>query len=134
MRNLNAARLAADVCGVPTLLISRTDAESATLLASDIDECDQEFIKHSNGRTSEGFFYLKTGQGLKYSIRRSLAAAPYADLLWWETSKPCLKQAKQFAETIRKEFPDKIMVYNWSPSFHWRANLSTEAINQFQVT
>lgn len=134
MRNLNASRLAADVCGVPTVIVSRTDAESATLLTSDVDERDREFIDIQAGRTPEGFFRLKKGTGLKHCIKRSLNAAPFADLLWWETSTPNLQHAKEFAETVQKEFPGKMMAYNCSPSFNWRANLSPEIISKFQVT
>ncbi len=133
LRNLNAARLAADVYGVPTVIVSRTDAESATLLTSDVDERDREFIDISAGRTSEGFFRLKKGTGLKHCIKRGLTMAPFADLLWWETSTPNLEDAKKFAETIQKAFPGKMMAYNCSPSFNWRANLSPEAIAKFQV-
>jgi isocitrate lyase len=133
LRNLNAARLAADVCGVPTVIVSRTDAESATLLTSNIDERDQEFIDTSAGRTTEGFFRLKEGTGLQHCIKRGLSAAPFTDLLWWETSTPNLEHAKVFAEAIQKEFPGKMMAYNCSPSFNWRANLSPEAIAKFQV-
>jgi isocitrate lyase len=133
LRNLHAARLAADICGVPTIIVSRTDAESARLLISDIDERDREFIDMAAGRTSEGFFRLKKGSGLKHCIKRSLNAAPFADLLWWETSTPNLEQAKQFAEAIQKEFPGKMLAYNCSPSFNWKANLSPEAIAKFQA-
>ena len=133
MRNLNAARLAADVCGVPTVLISRTDAESAKFLISDVDERDSEFIDMTAGRTPEGFFFLKKGMGLKHCIRRSLNTAPFADLLWCETSTPNLEHARIFAEAIHKEFPGKIMAYNCSPSFNWRANLSPQEIAKFQV-
>lgn len=131
-RNLNAARLAADVCGVSTILISRTDAESAKLVTSDVDERDREFIDFQRGRTAEGFYRLKPGTGLAHCIRRGLSAAPYADLLWWETSTPDLQMAKQFAEAIKKEYPDKMMAYNCSPSFNWEANLTKEQIDQFQ--
>ncbi len=133
LRNLNAARLAADVCGVPTVIVSRTDAESATLLTSNIDERDQEFIDASAGRTTEGFFRLKEGTGLQHCIRRGLSAASFTDLLWWETSTPNLEHGKVFAEAIQKEFPGKMMAYNCSPSFNWRSNLSPEAIAKFQV-
>jgi len=131
-RNLNAARLAADTCGVPTVLISRTDAESAKLITSDVDERDHEFIDFQRGRTAEGFYRLKSGSGLAHCIRRGLSAAPYADLLWWETSTPDLKMAKEFSEAIMKEYPDKMMAYNCSPSFNWEANLTKEQIAQFQ--
>lgn len=133
LRNLNAARLAADVYGVPTVIVSRTDAESATLLTSDVDERDREFIDTQAGRTTEGFFHLKKGTGLKHCIKRGLSAAPYADLLWWETSTPNLAHAKEFAEAVQKEYPGKMMAYNCSPSFNWRANLSPETIAKFQV-
>ncbi|CAF4454161.1 unnamed protein product, partial [Rotaria socialis] len=133
LRNLNAARLAADICGVPTVIVSRTDAESATLLTSDFDERDQEFIDIPAGRTPEGFFRLKKGSGLKHCIKRSIGAAPFTDLLWWETSTPNLEHAKEFAEAVQKEFPGKMMAYNCSPSFNWRANLSPEAIAKFQA-
>ena len=133
LRNLNAARLAADVYGVPTLIVSRTDAESATLLTSDVDERDREFIDTSVGRTPEGFFRLKKGTGLKHCIKRGLSAAPFSDLIWWETSTPNLEHAKEFAEALQKEFPGKLMAYNCSPSFNWRANLSPETIAKFQV-
>ncbi|CAF1220397.1 unnamed protein product [Rotaria magnacalcarata] len=133
LRNLNAARLAADICGVPTVIVSRTDAESATLLTSDFDERDREFIDIPAGRTPEGFFRLKKGSGLKHCIKRSIGAAPFTDLLWWETSTPNLEHAKEFAEAVQKEFPGKMMAYNCSPSFNWRANLSSEAIAKFQV-
>ncbi|CAF0984194.1 unnamed protein product [Rotaria sordida] len=132
LRNLNAGRLAADVCGVPTVIVSRTDAESAMLLTSDVDEGDREFIDTAAGRTPEGFFRLKKGTGVKHCIKRSLATAPFSDLLWWETSTPNLENAKIFAEAIQKEFPGKMMAYNCSPSFNWRANLSPEAIAKFQ--
>jgi len=131
-RNLNAARLAADTCGVPTLLVSRTDAESAKLITSDIDERDHEFIDFERGRTAEGFYRLKSATGLAHCIRRGLSAAPYADLLWWETSTPDLAMAKEFSEAIMKEYPDKMMAYNCSPSFNWEANLTKDQIAQFQ--
>ncbi|CAF3300089.1 unnamed protein product [Rotaria socialis] len=133
LRNLNAARLAADVCGVPTVIVSRTDAESATLLTSDIDERDREFIDIQAGRTPEGFFRLKKGTGLKHCIKRGISSAPFTDLLWWETSTPNLQDAKEYAEAIQKEFPGKMMAYNCSPSFNWRANLSPETISKFQT-
>jgi isocitrate lyase len=131
-RNLNAARLAADTCGVPTVLISRTDAESAKLITSDIDERDHEFIDVERGRTAEGFYRLKAGTGLAHCIRRGLSAAPYSDLLWWETSTPDLQMAKEFSEAILSEYPDKMMAYNCSPSFNWEANLTKDQIAQFQ--
>lgn len=131
-RNLNAARLAADIYGTPTVLISRTDAESAKLITSDIDERDHEFIDFDSGRTAEGFYRLKPKTGLAHCIRRGLSAAPYTDLLWWETSTPDLKLAKEYAEAIRKEYPDKMMAYNCSPSFNWEANLTKDQIASFQ--
>ena len=130
IRNLNAARLAADVCGVPTLLVCRTDAESAKLITSDIDERDHEFL--TGERTPEGFFRLREGTGLQHCIRRGLSFAPYADLLWWETSTPNLEHAKVFAEAIQKEYPGKMMAYNCSPSFNWERNLGSETIAKFQ--
>ncbi|MEE2525782.1 isocitrate lyase [Hyphobacterium sp. HN65] len=131
-RNLNAARLAADVLGVPTLTVARTDAESATLINSDIDERDHEFIDYDAGRTAEGFHRLKKGMGVDHCIKRGLAYAKYADLLWWETSKPNLDEAKRFAEAIQKEFPGKMMAYNCSPSFNWEANLDKATIETYQ--
>jgi len=130
VRNLNAARLAADVMGVPTLIVARTDAESARLITSDIDERDLPFI--TGERTAEGFFRLKPGTGLLNCIARGLAYAPYADLLWWETSKPNLEEARQFAEAIHKHYPGKLLAYNCSPSFNWKANLGDGAIAHFQ--
>ena len=132
VRNLNAARLAADVMGVPTILVARTDAESATLINSDIDERDHEFIDYDAGRTSEGFYRLKSGMGVDHCIKRGLAYAKIADLLWWETSKPNLDEAKRFAEAIQKEFPGKMMAYNCSPSFNWEANLDKATIETYQ--
>lgn len=131
-RNLNAARLAADVAGAPTVVVARTDAESATLINSDIDERDHEFIDFDAGRTSEGFYQLKRGMGVEHCIKRGLAYAKYADLLWWETSTPNLEAAKRFAETVQKEFPGKMMAYNCSPSFNWEKNLSKDDIARFQ--
>ncbi|WP_347263435.1 isocitrate lyase [Nitrobacter sp.] len=129
-RNLIAARLAADVCGVPTLVLARTDAESAKLITSDIDERDHEFI--TGERTAEGFYRLKPGTGLDHCIKRGLSFARYADLLWWETSKPDLEGARKFAEAVKKVHPDKMLAYNCSPSFNWEANLDKAAIAQFQ--
>jgi isocitrate lyase len=130
IRSLNAARLAADVMGVPMLIIARTDAESATLITSDIDERDRPFI--TGERTPEGFYRLQPGTGLAHCIARGLAYAPYADLLWWETSKPNLAEARLFADAIHQEFPGKLLAYNCSPSFNWKANLDDTAIAQFQ--
>ena len=130
IRNLNAARLAADVCGVPSVLVCRTDAESAKLITSDVDERDHEFL--TGERTPEGFFRLKDGTGLQHCIKRGLSFAPYSDLLWWETSTPNLAHAKEFAEAIQKEYPGKMMAYNCSPSFNWEANLDKDTIKKFQ--
>src|SRR6202008_184336 len=129
-RNLTAARLAADVCGVPAIVMARTDAESATLITSDIDERDREFI--TGERTAEGFYRLKEGTGLAHCIKRGLAFARYADLLWWETSHPNLDEARQFAEAVHRYFPGKALAYNCSPSFNWRANLDERTIARFQ--
>ena len=131
IRNLNAARFAADICGTPTLIVARTDAESAKLITSDIDERDRPFIEVGS-RTPEGFYRLKSGTGLQHCIARGLAYAPYADLLWWETSRPNLAEAKAFAEAIQKEFPGKMMAYNCSPSFNWKANLDDKTIAKYQ--
>ncbi|WP_456315844.1 isocitrate lyase [Pseudoroseomonas ludipueritiae] len=130
IRTLNAARLAADVEGVSTLLLCRTDAESAQLLTSDVDERDHPFI--SGERTPEGFFRIKPGVGKPYAIARGLAYAPYADLLWWETSDPDLDDARAFAEAIHKEFPGKMLAYNCSPSFNWKRKMGEEAAAKFQ--
>lgn len=130
-RNLIAARLAADVCGTPTLTVARTDAESAQLITSDIDERDHPFIDREN-RTPEGFYRLKAGTGLDHCIARGLAYARYADLLWWETSHPDLEDAKRFAEAIQKAHPGKLMAYNCSPSFNWKARLDDATIAKFQ--
>jgi len=128
VQKLVSARLAADIANVPTIIIARTDAMGAGLLTSDIDEADQRFI---NGeRTSEGFY--RTDAGLDQAIARGLAYAPYADLLWCETSRPDLGEAKQFAEAIRAEYPDKLLAYNCSPSFNWKKNLSDAEIAKFQ--
>jgi isocitrate lyase len=129
IRTLVAARLAADVLDVPTLLVARTDADSAKLLTSDIDERDRPFIAKSD-RTAEGFFHIKSG--VETAIARGLAYAPYADLVWCETSTPDLAQARQFAEGIRKEFPNKMLAYNCSPSFNWKKNLDDATIAKFQ--
>jgi isocitrate lyase len=126
---LVSARLAADVLGVPTLLIARTDADSGQLLTSDIDPRDRRFIT-SEERTSEGFY--RVSAGLDMAIARSLAYAPYADLLWFETSTPNLDEAQAFADAIHAEHPDKKMAYNCSPSFNWKAHLSDDEIATFQ--
>jgi isocitrate lyase len=130
IRNLNAARLAADVCGVPTVLVARTDAESAKLITSDVDERDHEWL--TGERTPEGFFRLRDGTGVDHCIKRGLNFAPHADLLWWETSYPNLDDAKRFAEAIQKAFPGKMMAYNCSPSFNWEAKLDKDTIARFQ--
>jgi len=127
---LIAARLAADTAGVPTLLLARTDAESATLLTTDVDPRDQVFIDHTKARTSEGFHHLKAG--LPHAIARGLAYAPYADLLWCETGHPDLDEAKIFAEAIHREFPEKMLAYNCSPSFNWKKKLDDSTIAKFQ--
>ena len=130
IRNLDAARLAADVCGVPTILVARTDAESAKLITSDVDERDRPFI--TGERTPEGFFRLKDGTGLDHCIARGLAFAPHADLLWFETSHPNLEEARAFAEGIHARFPGKLLAYNCSPSFNWKAKLDEQTIASFQ--
>ena len=130
-RNLVAARLAADVMGTPTITVARTDAESAQLITSDIDERDQPFIDREN-RTPEGFFRLKEGTGLDHCIARGLSYANIADLLWWETSHPDLDDAKKFAEAVQKKHPGKLMAYNCSPSFNWEAKLDKDTIAKFQ--
>ncbi|MBT5194795.1 MAG: isocitrate lyase, partial [Rhodospirillaceae bacterium] len=130
--NLKSARLAADVMGVPTIILARTDADSAKLLTSDVDPRDRDFI--SGERTAEGFYKHKDGEGegMRRSVARGLAYAPYADLLWMETSTPNLEQAKTFAEAIRKEYPDQLLSYNCSPSFNWGAALDKDDIAKFQ--
>jgi isocitrate lyase len=125
---LVSARLAADVMGVPTVLLARTDAEAADLVTSDVDENDKPFI--TGERTVEGFF--KTRNGLEQSISRGLAYAPYADLIWCETGKPDLEFARKFAEAIQKQFPGKMLAYNCSPSFNWKRNLDEATIAKFQ--
>src|ERR671938_881993 len=128
VRTLNAARLAADVCGVPTVLVARTDALSAALLTSDVDEYDREFV--TGERTAEGFFRVR--DGLDAAIARGLAYAPYADLIWFETSTPDLGEAREFAAAIHERFPGKLLAYNCSPSFNWRKNLDDDQIAGFQ--
>lgn len=128
VRNLIAARLAADVMGVPTVLIARTDANAADLITSDIDQYDAPFL--TGERTSEGFF--KTKAGLDQAIARGLAYAPYADLVWCETSEPNLDEARRFAEAIHEQFPGKLLAYNCSPSFNWKAKLDDQTIVDFQ--
>jgi isocitrate lyase len=129
IHKLVAARLAADVMGVPTLIIARTDADSAMLLTSRIDPRDTEFVIPEE-RTSEGFFRVRSG--LKAAIARGLSYAPYADLLWCETSNPDLKEAREFAEGIHAKFPGKMLAYNCSPSFNWRKHLNDDTIARFQ--
>ena len=132
IRTLNAARLAADVCDVPTVLIARTDAHSATLITSDFDERDMPWL--SGERTAEGFFRLKQGgdHSVAHAIVRSLSYAPYADVLWWETSEPDLGEAREFATEIHRHYPGKLLAYNCSPSFNWRAKLDDRTIAHFQ--
>ena len=130
IRTLVAARLAADVLDVPTVLVARTDADSAKLLTSDIDERDMPFIIKGE-RTSEGFYKVK--DGVEAAIARGLSYAPYADVVWCETSTPSLAQAKQFAEGIHAKFPGKLLAYNCSPSFNWKKNLDDATIAKFQV-
>jgi len=129
IKTLIAARLASDVLDVPTVLVARTDADSAKLLTSDIDERDHPFIL-SKERTAEGFFRIK--DGIEPAIARALAYAPYADMIWCETSTPDLEQAKKFSEAVKKEFPDKMLAYNCSPSFNWRKHLDEKTIRKFQ--
>jgi isocitrate lyase len=128
VQKLIAARLAADVMGVPTILIARTDANSARLLLSDVDPRDEEFIE--GGRTAEGFFGYRGG--LEAAIARGLAYAPYADLIWCETSEPDIDEARRFAEAIHRQYPGKLLAYNCSPSFHWRRKLDDSALARFQ--
>ena len=130
IRTLVAARLAADVMDVPTLLVARTDADSAKLLTSDNDERDHAFIDRSKGRTPEGFYTLKGG--IDCAIARAIAYAPYADICWCETSTPDLHEAKEFAEGVHKKFPGKLLAYNCSPSFNWRKHLDEATIAKFQ--
>jgi isocitrate lyase len=130
IRTLTAARLAADVQGVPTILVARTDADSAKLLTSDVDERDRPFIE-SEQRTAEGFFRLKGG--LDCAIARAIAYAPYADVLWCETSTPDLAQARRFAEKVHAKYPGKLLAYNCSPSFNWKKKLDPSTIAKFQI-
>jgi len=127
---LVAARLAADVSNVPTVLVARTDAEGANLLTSDVDERDRAFVDPSRGRTAEGFYYVKAG--LDQAIARGIAYAPYADLVWCETAKPDLEEARRFAEGIHDRFPGKLLAYNCSPSFNWKRKLDDATIAKFQ--
>ncbi|HWG00836.1 MAG TPA: isocitrate lyase [Trebonia sp.] len=128
VKTLTAARLAADVLDVPTLVIARTDAHAATLLMSDVDERDRQFI--TGDRTAEGFYRVQAG--MAPCVARGLAYAPYSDLLWMETSKPDLAEAREFAEAIKAEYPDQMLAYNCSPSFNWRAHLDEDTIAKFQ--
>src|SRR5918912_3764161 len=128
IRNLISARLAADVMGVPTIIVARTDADAANLITSDVDPVDQPFL--TGERTVEGFY--RTNPGIDQAIARGLAYAPFADVVWCETSKPDLEQARTFAEAIHEKFPGKLLAYNCSPSFNWKLNLSDEDIRTFQ--
>ena len=128
IQKLQAARLAADVMGVPTLVFARTDANAADLMTSDFDEYDAPFV--TGERTSEGFF--RTKAGLDQAIARGLAYAPYADALWCETATPDLDEARRFAEAIHAKYPGKLLAYNCSPSFNWKKNLDDETIAKFQ--
>jgi isocitrate lyase len=128
IRTLTAARLAADVCDVPTLILARTDSLSATLLTSDVDERDRQFV--TGERTPEGYFVVESG--LDSAIARGLAYAPYADLIWFETSTPDLGEAREFADAIHDSFPGKLLAYNCSPSFNWKRHLDDDAIAGFQ--
>ncbi len=128
VRTLSAARLAADVAGVSTLILARTDSLAATLLTSDVDERDQQFVKGT--RTAEGFF--EVDNGMDSAVARGLAYAPYADLIWCETSTPDLGEARLFAEAIHAEFPGKLLAYNCSPSFNWKRHLDDDTIAKFQ--
>ncbi len=128
VRTLNAARLAADVCGVRSLIVARTDAQSANLITSDVDERDQRFV--TGDRTAEGFFRVRGG--IESCLARGLAYAPYSDLLWMETGTPDLDVAREFAEGIKAVYPDQMLAYNCSPSFNWRAHLDEGTIEKFQ--
>jgi isocitrate/methylisocitrate lyase len=128
IRTLTAARLAADVAGVPTVLVARTDALSATLLTSDVDPIDQEFL--TGERTPEGFYRVRPG--LEPVLARALACAPYADVIWFETSTPDMGEAREFAQAVRERYPGKLLAYNCSPSFNWRSHLKKRQIASFQ--
>ncbi len=130
VRTLNAARLAADIEGVPTVLLARTDAESAQLLTADVDPRDRPFL--TGARTPEGFFRIKPGMGRDYAIARGLVYAEYADLIWWETSNPDFDDARRFADAIHHHFPGKLLAYNCSPSFNWKKKLSAHELAEFQ--
>jgi isocitrate lyase len=129
IKTLSAARLASDVCGVPTMLIARTDSLAATLMTSDIDPQDSKFL--TGDRTAEGFYRVKPG--IESAIARGLSYAPYADLLWFETSVPDIGEAKEFADAIKEKYPDKMLAYNCSPSFNWEKKLDQNAIAKFQT-
>jgi isocitrate lyase len=128
IRTLNAARLAADMCDVPSIVVARTDANAATLITSDVDERDRQFV--TGERTAEGFYRVRNG--IEPCIARGLAYAPHSDLLWMETSTPDLNVAREFAEAIKAEYPDQLLAYNCSPSFNWRKNLDDGTIEKFQ--
>ncbi len=128
IKTLNSARLAADVMGVPTLIMARTDAEAATLITSDVDEYDAPFL--TGERTAEGFYHVRNG--FDQAVARGLAYAPYADLIWCETSTPSIEDAKRFAEGIRKEYPDQMLAYNCSPSFNWSKHMGEAEMASFQ--
>ena len=128
IKHLVAARLAADVCDVPMILIARTDANGAALLTNDVDECDREFL--TGERTPEGFFRVRAG--LDQAISRAQSYAPFADMIWCETSEPSLAEAKRFAENVHAKFPDKLLAYNCSPSFNWKKKLDGTSITKFQ--
>jgi Isocitrate lyase len=128
IRNLIAARLAADVCNAPTILIARTDAGGAALMTSDVDERDEEFL--TGERTAEGFFRVRAG--MDQAIARAISYARYADMLWFETSKPDLNEAKKFSESVHAQHPGKLLAYNCSPSFNWKAMLDRSTIAKFQ--
>ena len=130
IRNLKAARLAADICEVPLVICARTDANAAKLLTNDIDENDKPFL--TGERSPEGFYYVKNG--LDQAISRGLAYAPYADLIWCETDKPNIEEAKRFADAIHAKYPDKMLAYNCSPSFNWKKHLTDDEIEKFQKT
>lgn len=140
IRNLNAARLASDVAGTDTVIIARTDAESAKLISNNVDSIDRKYIKRLKqagasvqSRTPEGFFQLQEGKGLEFGCERGQAYAEYADLVWCETSKPCLKEAKQFADAVRGAVPDAMLAYNCSPSFNWRKSIpGDQELHDFQ--
>jgi isocitrate lyase len=141
IRNLNAARLASDVAGTDTVVIARTDAESAKLISSDVDSLDKKFIKRYTqassasivGRTTEGFYQIEEGRGLEFGCQRGQAYAEYADLVWCETSTPCLKDAKRFADAVKGAVPDAMLAYNCSPSFNWRKSIpGDQELKDFQ--